>query len=221
MNDFALLERGGKAVMEGTQSARCACTASSGSTPFPASRRLRGPGRPPFRLSLGPQARMARSSRIPLGLSAGLQLPASSPQHPAPTRDSLTSRNARKLLKTKAWVLFYPRRFPSPQNSAPLCIFSDLQAAARISHSRLRLAANGIELPASSLPLPESDRYTRAIKTAPKLLKTNNRAPSYSVQFSSPKNSPAMVRRGATNHDSRLTSRAHHSLLTSYYSLPC
>lgn len=108
--------------------------------------------------------------------------------HSPSTRHTLSSRNGRKLLKTKGRALFYPAQFSSPQHSAPLSIFSDLQAAACISQSPSCLAANGLQRRASSLRPAESNRYTQTIRNAPKSLKTNHRTPVYSVQISSPKN---------------------------------
>ena len=109
------------------------------------------------------------------------------------TRDWRTSRITRKLLKTKDGGALYPRRSPGRP-------FSLLAGA----------VLPGVnQPPVSSLKSPGSNRYTRTIRNACKLLKTRDGHPSYSVQFSSPGNT-AFGLSPAPNRAVRIGSKVHH-----------
>jgi hypothetical protein len=166
-----------------------------------------------------------------------------------PTRDSQTSRNPRKLLKTNDRAPLYPRQFSSLDTWPPIRLSADIAVASQPRSLVLPFRNRESRVTSDDC----SNRYAPTIRNARNLLKTKDRAPFYSVQISSRENSPSRrlfanfsAAKGSarpllpftnhqspvtshelrvTNHEPRITSRGrshrHHSPLTTYHSLAC
>lgn len=151
-----------------------------------------------------------------------IQLRTSSLQHPEPTRDSQSSRNARKLLRTNNGAPLYPRRISSAHN-APSIRLRGANGSATNEPARSSLPFDHPQLLLQRL----SNRYTERLEMHVSHRKQTTAYSSNRYNFHLPNahsllssGSGAVSKYRVTPFRERRALTTRHVLLTTHYSLP-